>query len=174
MATDSAPRLGPLPVAEWDGRLAPILEGLDPALNVHRVLAHHPDLLAAWWPLRGHVALGGSLRPRHREIVILRVAHRAGSAYEWHHHVVRASREGVVPPEIEAIRRMPTEGWAADEATLLEATDELFDARSIAGPTWDDLLRTFSVEQVLDLVFTVGTYLTLSMLISAAGIRVEA
>lgn len=173
MSSDRLPRIGPLPEAEWDPRLASVLAQLDPVLNVHRVLAHHPDLLAAWAPLRNHVAAGGSLLPRHRELVILRIAHRAGSEYEWHHHVIRGRHAGLSEAEIAAIHAGSAGSWTAIESALLSAADELFDGRSITLSTWTALAGDFSEEQLLDLVITVGLYMTLAMLIAATGVSIE-
>ena len=104
-------RLDPLPENRWHPQLDSVLEKLGTVLNVHRVMALHPDLLAAWTPLRQHIATAGSLDPRHRELVILRVAHQSGVAYEWHHHVGRALEAGLSADEIEAVRLETAAGW---------------------------------------------------------------
>ncbi len=167
------PRIPPLDESEWDDGLADIRAGLRPVLNVHRVLANHPELLEAWSPLRNHIATGGSLLPRHREVIILRLAHRAGSAYEWHHHVLRGRDAGLTDDEIEAIRGSTPVGPTAVETALLVATDELFDGLSVSDATWGSLRAGFSVEQILDVIVTVGVYVTLAMVIGATGVSIE-
>jgi alkylhydroperoxidase family enzyme len=164
----------PLPEADWDPRLDGVLARLDPVLNVHRVLAHHPDLLAAWSSLRHHIAFAGSLLPRHRELLILRIAHRAGSGYEWHHHVIRGRAAGLSDDEIAAIGGGRTGDWTEIDGALLSAADELFDSRSIGQPTWAALAGGLSQEQLLDVVMTVGVYVTLAMVIAATGVSIEA
>ena len=173
MPDDPVPRIPPLPESEWDPALSSIRSGLQPVLNVHRVMANHPQLLEAWSPLRDHIATGGSLLPRHRELIILRLAHRAGSEYEWHHHVLRGRAVGLSDHEIEAIRSSPPVRATADETSLLVATDELFDGLSLSGSTWDSLRAGFSVEQILDVIVTVGLYVTLAMMIGATGVSIE-
>ena len=173
MSDTLPPRLPPLPESEWDPRLDAVIGYLGPVLDIHRVLAHHPALLEAWAPLRRHVAQGGTLLPRHREIVVLRVAHRTGSRYEWHHHVARGRDAGLTDEEIEAIRRGPAGTWAEPEVALVMATDELFDGLSLSGATWSALAGHFSVDQILDLIVTAGVYLTLAMVISATGLDIE-
>ena len=63
--------------------------------------------------------------------------------------------------------------WTGPEAALLAATDELFDELSIGDQTWGLLNDAFIMEQILDLVVTVGVYLTLSMVIATTGVQIE-
>jgi alkylhydroperoxidase family enzyme len=144
-------------------------------LNVHRMMAHHPELLAAWTPLRQHIAAGGTLTPRHRELIILRVAALAGVAYEWHHHVARASRAGIGPAEIEAVQTAGASAWPDEkEAVLLAAADELFESLAVGETVWAGLTRQFTVPQIFDLIVTVGMYTTLAMFINSTGVQIEA
>ena len=165
--------LSPLPEDEWDRQLDSVLKQLGTVLNVHRVMARHPDLMRAWTPLRQHIATAGSLQPRFRELVILRVAHRSGVAYEWRHHVARARRAGLTGEEIEAVRLPTREGWRANEAALLAAVDELLDDFSLSEETRLSLEQSVGVEGILDVIVTVGMYVTLAMLINTAQIEIE-
>ncbi|MDF1596432.1 MAG: carboxymuconolactone decarboxylase family protein [Acidimicrobiia bacterium] len=165
--------LDPLPEEQWDPRLDSVLDRLGTVLNVHRVMARHPDLMEAWTPLRQHIATAGSLAPRHRELVILRIAHRFGVEYEWHHHVARGRVVGLSDEEIEAVRLGPGGEWSDDDATLLGAVDELLDSHSLSDASRTSLETEFSVEQILDLIVTIGMYVTLAMLINTAGIEIE-
>jgi alkylhydroperoxidase family enzyme len=168
-------RLSPLDEANWAPALEATRTGFGAVLNVHRMMAHHPELLAAWTPLRQHIAAGGTLTPRHRELIILRVAALSGVAYEWHHHVARGSLAGIGPAEIEAVRIEKANDWPDDqEAALLAATDELFQGLAVGDDGWAALTRLFSVPQILDLIVTVGMYTTLAMFINTTGVQIEA
>ncbi|MDR9451218.1 MAG: carboxymuconolactone decarboxylase family protein [Acidimicrobiia bacterium] len=174
MSSDRSPRLNPLPEAEWAAQADSVRGLLGEVLNVHRVMAHHPELLAAWAPLRQHVAAGSSLSPRFRELAILRVAHRMGVSYEWYHHVRRALVAEMTAEEIEAIRLAPDHRWQEAESVLLTAVDELHDHLNVTDSTWAALARLFTTDQILDLLVTVGTYTTLAMVINATGVEIEA
>jgi alkylhydroperoxidase family enzyme len=166
--------LDPLDEAEWPTTLDAVQASLGTVLNVHRVMANHPDLMAAWTPLRQHIALHGTLSPRHRELVILRLGHRTAVDYEWRHHVVRAMQAGVSPAEVEMVRSGPDAGWADDkDALLLTVTDELFDELAVSDLSWSALTESFTIPQVLDLVVTVGMYTTLAMFINTTGVQIE-
>jgi len=75
--------LAPLPVADWDDSLAQVMEDMHAQpLNVHALMANHPELLKAWWYFRNYVVVGGDLGKRSGELVILRVALHMKSWYE--------------------------------------------------------------------------------------------
>ena len=97
--------------------------GFAGALNVYRTMAHHPALLKAWAPLRQHIVRDSALGTERSELVILRAAHRIGSAYEWAHHVSRARALGISDMRILAMRGTP-EG---EDGLIAQAVDALFD-----------------------------------------------
>lgn len=167
-------RLAPLDEADWGTDLESVRTGLVTVLNVHRMMALHPELLSAWMPIRKHIATGGTLTSRHRELIILRVAALSGVAYEWHHHVERATRAGVEATEIEAVRTAAAGDWPdEEEGVLLAATDELFESLAVGDAVWASLIRQFTVPQIFDLVMTVGMYTTLAMFINTTGVQIE-
>ncbi len=69
------PGLAPVADADWPAEIAPLRQTAG-RLNVYRVMAHHPPLLAAWQSLRDHVVLRSSLPGPLLELAILRVGHR--------------------------------------------------------------------------------------------------
>jgi alkylhydroperoxidase family enzyme len=174
MSQPVSARLTPLDEAAWAPALETARSGFGTVLNVHRMMAHHPELLAAWTPLRQHITTGGTLSARHRELIILRVAALAGVAYEWHHHVARASLAGIGPTEVEAVRIAKATDWPDEqESALLAATDELFQGLAVGDAGWEALTRHFTVPQIFDLVVTVGMYTTLAMFINTTGVQIE-
>ena len=169
-----SPKLRPLAPEHWPEELAEIRAGLVKPLNIHAVMAHHPDLLKAWMPLRDHVVGAGSLSPRARELIILRTAHHCRAEYEWQHHVVRGREAGLSGEEIERVKRGPgTAGWPPDEAALLAAADDCCRDFCIADRTRLDLDRWFSTRQQLDITVTVGVYMTLALIINTYEVPME-
>ena len=79
MTTSACP---PIDDADWPEAIAGMKGGFAGALNVYRTMAHHPELLKAWAPLRQHVVKDSALGPVRSELAILRAAHRMGSPYE--------------------------------------------------------------------------------------------
>jgi alkylhydroperoxidase family enzyme len=167
--------IAPLPVADWDPSLAKVRHDMHGRpLNVHALMAHHPDLLNAWWNFRNHAVAGGSLGKRNGELVILRVAVRMRSWYEWASHVERALACGLSMVEIERVRKgSQAEGWTLSEACLLQAVDELLTGHAITPATLAQLADHFDSRQVLDLIAIQGMYVILSGILNTWDVELD-
>jgi alkylhydroperoxidase family enzyme len=151
---------------------------LDPTapqgLNVIGVLAHHPELTAAFNHLISHALYFSALEPRHRELLVLRVAHQRGALYEWAQHVYQAGIVGISDEEIARVRLGPdAAGWAPLERALLSAADELVSDARIADETYAALVEEFDTQQVMDVVFTVGTYDVFAMALRTFDVELD-
>jgi alkylhydroperoxidase family enzyme len=168
-------KVSPLPVADWDESLARVLADMQgQPLNVHALMAHHPELLKAWWNFRNHSVAGGALGGRSGELVILRVAVHMKSWYEWASHVVRALSCGLSLAEIERSRQGPqAPGWAPADALLLQAVDELMTDHAIAASTLAKLASHYDARQVMDLIAIQGMYVILGCMLNTWGLELD-
>ena len=186
-----SPRIPPLPPDEWPDAMKGALAALRPAnprhpfpppdperpkgLNVLGTLAQHPELTTAFHTLTGHVLFGSTITPRQRELLVLRVATARGAEYEWAQHVVLAADAGLTADEIDRVAAGPdAPGWGALDAALLRAVDELVADAEITGPTWVVLAEHLDAQQLMDVVFTVGTYEVLAMALKSFGVELDA
>ena len=160
----------PIPDADWPDEIADMRQGFAGALDVYRVMAHHPALLRAWAPLRQHVVLDSALGPERSEVAILRTAHRLGSRYEWDHHVVRARKLGFSDARISAIRAMPT----GEDGLIVRAVDSLVDRRHLDPDQESALANAIGRAAVFDLIATVGFYSVLGGLLMTYRTPVDA
>ena len=182
------PRIPALPPQDWPptmkDALAAIIppevrhprpkrEGRPKGLNVLGTLAHHPELTRAYHTFNGHVQLATSLTPRQRELLILRVASVRDCAYEWAQHVVLAADAGLSEDEIARIADGPGAGWSPLEDAMLAAVDQLVAGARIADDTWAALAEALDVPQLMDLVFTVGSYETLARALLSFGVELD-
>lgn len=151
----------PLGDAEWPAQILDLRDGFAGALNVYRTMAHHPDLLRAWAPLRQHIVKDSALGPVRSELVILRAAHRLGSDYEWQHHVSRARVLGMSDDRIRAMRETP----AGEDGLIARAVDALFDQRRLSPALEAELAQALSRPAVFDLIATVGFYSVLGFIL---------
>lgn len=166
----AVPRLAPVPLDALDDETRAIVE-LTGGLNIFTTLAHHPALLRRWLRFGSHVLVQSTLSPRDRELAILRAGWRCGSEYEFGQHTIIGRQVGLTDDEIARLTRESLDGWSADDALVVRATDELVDDRTLGDATWAALCERYSTEQVLDLIFTVGQYVLVSTALRTLGVQ---
>jgi AhpD family alkylhydroperoxidase len=162
-------RIPPLPYDEWDTEaLAPLAPGRRlPPSNVLGLFARHPELATAFLGYNRYLLGGGStLSPRTRELAILRVAWRRRCQYEWVQHVLIARKAGVTDEEIDAIR-------AGKPTPITRAVDELEADSGLSDDTYRALAAELDDRQLMDLVFTVGTYGLLAMVLNTFEVELD-
>ncbi len=148
--------------------------GSGPVLNIFRTLANHPALMKRWLVFGNHVLAKSTLPARERELLILRVGWLCRSGYEWGQHVGIGKASGLSDEEIARIAKGPdAPGWSAGDRALLRAADELHGDAFIGDATWAELAKTWSPQQLMDLVFTVGQYNLVSMALNSFGVQPE-
>ena len=164
-----APRLAPISDADWPDGIADLNAGFAGALNVYRTMAHHPDLVRAWAPLRQHIVKDTSLGPVLSEVVILRTGVRLKSDYEWAHHVTRSRALGMSDDRIRAVQGSGLE----EDRTLIAAVDALFDQHRLPSSLERELSETIGTDGVLDLIATVGFYRILGAILMTYEVPVD-
>ena len=159
----------------WDPSLDFIIKQMNGApLNVHKLLAKHPRLLAAWWNFRNYSVEGGDLGRRCGELVILRVASYLKSWYEWSSHVDRSLKCGLKLSEIKNVNKELDESdWSKKEFLLLSAVDQLIAKKRLDNNFYRDLRSYFSDKQIMDIVAIHGMYIILGCMINIWGLTLE-
>lgn len=179
----SQPRIAPVDMDRLDEEQAAVLApfanpenkvGGGKVLNIFRTLAHAPRALTAFlgW---GNYMLSrrNSLPAREREIVILRTGWLCRSGYEFAQHRRIGLACGLSADEIERIKVGPdAPGWTALEAAMLRAADELVSDHFVSDGTWA-ALGELGDKGRMDLVFTVGQYTQVSMILNSFGVQLE-
>ena len=166
------PILQPSSEENWPEGIRAVLQG--PVLNIHRMMAHSPELLRQSAPLRNYLVAGSTLTGRQRELLILRTAHLIGSEYEWSHHVVRGQAAGLTPEEIERVKEgARAAGWNMTEKALLRLADEMRAAQEITTSTAAQLHEDMGPAALIDAIFTVGFYLTLGTILKSFNVPID-
>jgi len=171
----SAPRIAPLPEAEWDESARTLLDqaSVSGAVNIFTTLIRHRRLFRRWTPFGG-VLLTGKLPARDRELLILRTGWLCQSSYEWGQHVRLAEAAGLSDEEIQRVPEGPdAAGWSDLEATLLRAADELHADACISDATWAGLASAYTVEQLIEVPMLVGQYHLVSFTLNSLGVQRE-
>jgi len=183
--TTDAPRLAPLPLAEWDGDAIEQMRGQlpradrylsdapgTPALpGILGLFGHHPGVSVPWLAFNASLLDQSSIGERDRELLILRVAWRTSCSYELAEHERMGAQAGLSRDEIEAIRLgVDHPAWSPRDRALLRAVDEMLDDHCIGDQTWWQLAGEFDRPQLLELLFVIGAYTCLALVVNSAGL----
>ncbi len=143
--------------------------------NLLGTLARYPALAKAFLTFNGHLLYGSTLSERRRELLVLRVAAVRKCDYEWAQHAILAEIAGMPKDQIEKVREaVPDAEWDAIDKALLSAADELLTDGAVSAETWQILAGEFDENQLMDIVFTIGTYDMLAMALRSFGVEPEA
>jgi 4-carboxymuconolactone decarboxylase len=142
--------------------------------NIFKVLAHHPKLVKRWTPFAGHILAKQTLPFRDRELLILRIGWLNQAEYEFAQHELIAKRGGLSDADIARIKEGPKAvGWDEKEAALIQSVDDLYENSVVSDATWATLAKSYSTEQLMDAVFTVGQYNLVSWALNSFGVPLD-
>ncbi|HXW39126.1 MAG TPA: carboxymuconolactone decarboxylase family protein [Acidimicrobiales bacterium] len=142
---------------------------------VLELFAHHLALSDTWLAFSDMLASGDALLdPATRELLILRVAWRTKSGYEWNQHRRMGAEVGLDEARLEAVLEGPDAPvWSPPEKVLLRAVDEMIDHFAVSEDTWDDLTASFEAAEVFELLFVIGGYLCLATVLNSIGLQAD-
>jgi 4-carboxymuconolactone decarboxylase len=179
-------RLGPRPVSDWTQKdrdqLSSKLRRADqfftgqadapPMPAILGLFAWHASLGTAFLGLTAMLMEHGVLDPQERELLVLQVGRRTGSAYCTDAHVRIANEVGLSPAVVGAVQS-GADLSALDERArlLLRTADELIDNHAVSDATWQELSLHYDERTLLELLFVVGTYVCLSMVTNSVGLQ---
>lgn len=185
----TTPRLEPIPAGQMKddarealsgfmgGAAKVFLSGKPDAPRMPNVLAtllHHPRLVGPWLGYNNVLLNEPAIEARHRELMILRVAWRTRSNYEWLQHVRLGKQLEITDDELRAIADgTHVDSFTSLERDLLAATDQLLDDHCIDDATWARLASSLHEHQLVEIVFTVGTYTCLAMAFNSFGLQLD-
>ena len=115
-----------------------------------------------------------TLMPEHRELLLIRIGVLCRSEYEYAAHARAGKQAGLTDADLQRILAGPDSPGDPVEGALLRATDELYENDVISPKTWAALTATFNTKQLFDILISVGGYRSTSMLISSAGVQLDA
>lgn len=187
MTRSGEPRLTPLPFAEWDEETRTTLlrflrrpevylsgaADAPPMPIVLEMFARHLSLSASWLPFTDMLAGDSAkLSPLHRELLILRVAWRTRSGYEWNQHARMGAGAGLTTAQIEAVIQGASAAvWTPLERAMVTAVDEIIDSHEVSDATWRALASHLDPAAIFELLFLVGGYLCLAGVLNSIGLQ---
>ena len=152
-----------------------LLERLPVKLNVFRMMANAESdfrpLVGLGTAILGRQKLSAKLR----ELAILRVAALSPARYEWVQHVPIAQAMGATPAQVAALERGDIAADAFDplEQAVLRFTTEVVREVRASEPTFAELARRLSAQEIVELIVTVGYYMMIARLLETTAVDLD-
>ena len=144
-------------------------------INVYRMLARSPPLAQSWFEHVNAVRWETEIDGRLREIVIIRLAHVAASAYVLRQHVPKlAEAEGLSAEACEAL-----EDWRGSplfderERAALAYADAMAAAAAVPDDVFQPLRAHFGDREIVELTMLVGAYVSHVRVLGALEVDLE-
>ena len=144
--------------------------------NFQRVYAHSPNGLLKQAAFHAYLREQSPLDRRLRELAIMQVGYAANCPYAYAHHVKAAVDAGVPDGDIRAVADesagRPTGLEPLAKAVLRTARD-LTAGYTVSDATFAELQQGLDAEQVMDLLFTITCYASMSKLLLTLQVELE-
>lgn len=148
------------------GRLAP--------LNIFRMMANAPHLLAPFVGLGSAFLMNGRLDPVDREIAILRVGYLSKAAYETAQHEKIGRDAGMSEALIAAVRYGPaSDNLTGHQRAIIRFTDDLVANVRASNQTYAPMLAALGPAGVQELTLLVGYYMMVCRFLETFDVEVE-
>jgi len=168
MRRPTNPRIGPT-----DQEPASLTTAMN-ARNVRSTLATNPTVAGGMAAMGRALLQEGTIPPRARELVILRMGWNCQSRYEFGQHTLMARAVGLTDTEIELLTR-PLElgSWSAPDRALLEMVDDLYGNDCVSDQTWAELISHFDHHDVLEYMAATLFYRMVSGILNSCGVELD-
>jgi alkylhydroperoxidase family enzyme len=136
--------------------------------------AHNPKLADLFSALNIHLLSTTSLPLRERQIAIMRTAWVCDARYMWSSHLRTSLQRGLEPQLFGALQVGASDPYFTEfERTVIHATEDLVSHRLVSDANWKALAAHWSNTQLLDFMFTVGTYVCIAGVMRSTGVQRE-
>jgi 4-carboxymuconolactone decarboxylase len=180
--SEKSPRIAPLPREEWTDDAREVFgfwEGAEARengswSNTMMTLANHPELAMSSLNFGKYLMLESTLTARQQKMIVLRVAARTGSAYQWTHNSISARQIGYSDEEIEAIREgAASPVWQGEDRVLMSVIDQLSEGGRIDDASWAEMAKIWDRRQIMDVLHAVGYFTMVAWALIAMRVQVE-
>jgi 4-carboxymuconolactone decarboxylase len=115
----------------------------------------------------------GKIDKRLFELMILVVARRLSTQFEWFAHAPRAIEAGIAPATVEAIRdRRSPALTRPDEQMVYDVVTEMCATGTLSKASYDRAHAALGLEQLVELVAGTGFYVMIAMTLNAFDVAV--
>jgi len=138
-----------------------------------RMLLHCPVAMVKSFLDFGLSFRTGSLEPKLRELVIVRMATLRASFYELIHHLPAANTAGLSEMEISAITSAHPSGLDQKHSIMIQLVDDCFQLGKVSDSTFERAAEFFSVAQIAEATLLAGLYEMLACFLKTMGVELD-
>lgn len=141
--------------------------------GLFQLTARHPEVLRRLKATGSFANRETNIADRDRELMILRMAWRYNSEFEWGQHYNKAIEAGLTADEIAALQVDVIEPqWSAADRAVLEAIDGLVSDCMIPESAWTVLRQRYDEDTMLEFVIFFGHYVLVATFANTFGLSV--
>jgi alkylhydroperoxidase family enzyme len=164
----------PVEEAKRRGKEAGVPDNLA-GINVFRAMLQNPPAASRVANFLTTMLFEGKLDQRIRELVILRIGWRLKSEYEFCQHVAVAKRIKMSEQDILGVRDPDAcTSYNELDRAVIRMTDELIERAEISPATRAIISRSFTPEQMVELLLAVGNWTMFAIFLKNAEIPLDA
>lgn len=158
-------KIEPLEKEQASEVVRPIFEGMEKkagrVLNMYKVMAHKPNVLAPFLEFYKAVWAPGALDVKIKELAYLRTSLMNGCTYCSRAHTASAKKRGVTDEQVQALKEpggSSRDIFTEEERAALQYAEKLTAWPAAIQPSdIDHLEKFFNAEQIEELVLAVAT-----------------
>jgi len=134
--------------------------------------AHHPQLADSFSQFNIHLLSSSTLPVKERQIAIMRTAWICKATYIWSSHLNTSLLCGLSSDMFRPIQAGADDPYFTEfERSVIRATEEFVRDHEVSSSSWDALSSHWNEQQMLDFLFTVGTYVLTAGVMRSTGVQ---
>jgi alkylhydroperoxidase family enzyme len=176
---DPEPGDGPrLPLLDIeDARAAAERIGIDPKYltqPIWTMLLARPKYARALYQVLTDLLFRSTIPPRLRELLIMRIGWATAAEFEWAQHWDVATRAGVAPNDLLAVRDwQAAERFSDADRAALAAADDVVANGVVGDASWAGLRSHFTEPELLEIVAVLATWHYVSVLVRSLRVPLD-
>lgn len=143
--------------------------------NIYKLLPYAGRSGEAFLVMGEALLREGVLDPRLRELVVIRVGHLCGAAYEIHQHTRIGRKVGLTEAQMSALAINADQSILTERERLaLRFTDEVVRQVKASDQLFEQMLTQFNAHELAELLMLIGYYMLVSRFLENLEVEIEA
>ncbi len=142
--------------------------------SLFQMMMHSPPVTHGWSGFGNAIRFETHIDDRTRELVVLTVAHKVSSAYEWNQHETLALAKGMTAEEVKAITTWPESAaiFSESDRAVVDLTAAVVDGTAVEGKAFFDVVvAERGMSGLIELVAAACYYVAIARFTAALGVE---